>query len=436
MHDAHADTGPADGAATADVIRQALDGHPAQRGDLEDLYKDLHRNPELSFAEVRTSGIVAERLRDLGYEVTTGVGRTGVVGVLANGEGPRVFLRADFDALPVAERTGLPYASTATAADQDGHQVPVMHACGHDMHVTCLLGALRLLADARASWSGTVVALFQPAEEIGKGAQAMVDDRLFARFGTPDVVLGQHVGPFPAGALGAHPGPALAATDALRVQLFGKGGHGSRPETAIDPVLMAAHTVVRLQSVVSREIAGGDTAVVTVGSMRAGTKDNIIPDDAELKLNIRTYTDEVRGTVLAAVERIVKAEAAASGAPREPEISPIGRFPVLVNDPDATGRTVGALTAHFGPEAVFDPGPATGSEDCGTFATASGAPLCFWFFGGTDREQFAAALEAGTVARDIPSNHSPLFAPVVQPTLDVGVAAMTVAALAWLAPAG
>ncbi|MEE1738819.1 amidohydrolase [Streptomyces sp. BE147] len=400
---------------------------------LEALYKDLHKHPELSFAETRTAGVVADDLKRLGFEVTTGIGRTGVAGVLANGPGPRVLLRADFDALPVQEQTGLDYASTATGTDPDGNQVPVMHACGHDMHVTCLLGALDLLAGARETWSGTIVAVFQPAEEIGSGAQAMVDDGLFDKVGTPDVVLGQHVAPLPTGMIGCHPGPALAATDALRVRMFGRGAHGSRPEMAIDPVVMAASTVMRLQTVVSREIAGGDTAVVTVGALNAGTKDNVIPDEAELKLNIRTYTPEVRTTVLESITRIVQAEATASGADRAPEITTLDTFPVLVNDQAAYERTTRALSTHFGTE-IVDHGPATGSEDCGILATASGAPLCYWFFGGTDPAVFAAALKNGTVGRDIPSNHSPHFAPVINPTIGIGVQAMTVAALTWLAP--
>ncbi|WTW99015.1 amidohydrolase [Streptomycetaceae bacterium NBC_01309] len=416
--------------AATGVLDRLSDIHPR----LEALYKDLHAHPELSFAETRTAGLVADELGRLGFQVTTGVGRTGVVGVLANGEGPKVLLRADFDALPVQEQTGLDYASTVTATNPDGTEVPVMHACGHDMHVACLIGALDLLSGARESWSGTLVALFQPAEEVGSGAQAMVDDGLFDKVGTPDIVLGQHVAPVPTGTIACHPGPALAATDALRVRMFGRGAHGSRPESAIDPVVMAAATVMRLQTVVSREIAGGDTAVVTVGALNAGTKDNVIPDDAELKLNIRTYTPEVRDTVLSAVTRIVNAEAEAAGAERKPEITPVDTFPVLVNDAAAVERTMGALRAHFGEHTVVDPGPATGSEDCGILATASGAPLCYWFFGGTDPAVFEAAVKKGTVGRDIPSNHSPLFAPLVDPTLDNGVRTMTVAALAWLAP--
>ncbi|MEU6995415.1 amidohydrolase [Streptomyces sp. NPDC046465] len=410
---------------TAEATPSALRGLDAIKDDLAGLYRDLHAHPELSFEEHRTAAELARRAASYGYEVTTGVGRTGVVAVLDNGAGPTVLLRADMDALPVTERTGLPYASGT-----DG----VMHACGHDMHVTCLLGALRLLADARADWSGRIVAVFQPAEEAGQGAREMVDDRFYERFGTPDVVLGQHVAPLPAGVIGAHAGPAFAATDAWRVRLFGKGGHASRPETSTDPVVMAAATVMRLQTVVSREIAGGETAVVTVGSMRAGTKHNIIPDEAELQLNIRTYTPEVRARVLAAVERIVKGEAVAAGAEKEPEITAIDTFPVVTNDADAVGRTMAAIGAVIGQERVIDPGQVTGSEDVGVFATAAEreVPLCYWLFGGADPAEVAAAQRAGTFERDIPSNHSPFFAPLVEPTISTGVTALTAGALAWL----
>jgi hippurate hydrolase len=399
---------------------------------LVELYRDLHAHPELSFAEFRTAKEVARRLTALGADVTTEVGGTGVVGVLRNGAGPTVYLRADMDALPVAEQTGLPYASTARGTSPDGDDVPVMHACGHDMHVTCLLGAVELLAAGRDSWTGTLVAVFQPAEELGSGAQRMIDDGLFDRVGTPDVVLGQHVAPAPAGMAGAHPGPAFAATDSMRVHLYGRGGHGSRPETTIDPVVMAAATVLRLQTVVSREVAGADTAVVTVGSMRAGTKENVIPDDAELRINIRSYQPAVRDRVIAAVQRIIRAEATASGAEREPDITLTDSFPVLFNDPAATERTMSALRSTLGEDRVLDPGPVTGSEDFGLFATAAGVPGCYWLFGGTEPAAWLAANEAGTLDRDVPSNHSPFFAPVPQPTIDTGVSTLVGVALGWL----
>ncbi|HEX3785632.1 MAG TPA: amidohydrolase [Pseudonocardiaceae bacterium] len=402
------------------------------RDDLHELYRDLHAHPELSFAETRTATVVAQRLRAIGAEVTTEVGKTGVVGVLRNGEGPTVLLRADFDALPVAEQTGLPYASTETALDPDGNTVPVMHACGHDMHVACLLGALDLLAGETSAWAGTVLAVFQPAEELGTGALAMIADGLFERFPRPSVSLGQHVGSMPAGMLGAHPGPAFAATDAMRVRLFGRGGHGSRPESTVDPIVLAAAVVLRLQTVVSREIAGSDMAVVTVGSIHAGSKDNIIPDEAVLDINVRSYTEAVRTRVLAAIERIVKGEAIASGAQREPEITVLETSPVLVNDPAATAHTTEAMRARFGDDRVIDPGAITGSEDFGIFGSTIGIPGCYWIFGGIEPGTYLAAMEAGRIDEDIPSNHSPFFAPVIEPTLSTGVTALVTAALAWL----
>ncbi|WP_433259968.1 amidohydrolase [Actinosynnema sp. CS-041913] len=401
---------------------------------LADLYRDLHQHPELGFAETRTAAVAARELRAAGFETTEGVGGTGVVGVLRNGDGPTVLLRADMDALPVAERTGLPYASTAVV-DRDGQAVPVAHVCGHDVHVTCLVGAVRELAAGRDTWQGTVVAVFQPAEEVGGGAQAMIDDGLFDRFGKPDVVLGQHVAPIPAGFLGLRAGPAFAASDTVRVTLYGEGGHGSRPEASVDPVVMAAATVLRLQTIVSREVAGGDTAVVTVGAIRSGTVANIIPDDAELLLSVRSYRPAVRARVLAAVERVVRAEAAASGATRAPEIVVLSSYPAVVNDAEAVARTRVGLAGVVTDQRVVDPGPVTGSEDVGVFATAAGVPLVYWLLGGADPGAFAHAAtveEVREVVGGLPANHSPLFAPVISPTLEVGVAALVAGARAWL----
>ena len=403
---------------------------------LADLYRHLHQHPELSYQETATAAIVAQSLTALGYEVAERVGRTGVVGVLRRGEGPVVLLRADMDGLPVEESTGLPYASTARGVDPDGNDVGVMHACGHDVHVTCLLGAAQRLA-ADPGWTGTLMIVGQPAEEVGTGAKAMISDRLYERFGTPDIVLGQHVGPIPAGLIALHPGPAYAATDSLKVTLHGKGGHGSRPEACIDPVVMAAATVMRLQGIVAREIAGGDTAVVTVGVIRAGTKVNIIPDTAELQINVRTYDSVVRDTVLAAIDRIVRAESAASGAPREPDVEHADAFPAVVNDPAASARTAEAMRTVFGAGGVVDPGPVTGSEDVGEFATAAGVPCVYWVLGGADPTAFAGVTDAVGMARvmaGIPSNHSSKFAPVISPTLAAGVAALVTAARAWLGP--
>src|SRR3954465_7750802 len=318
---------------TEPSVLAGLEGIAAQ---LEDLYRDIHQHPELSMQEPRTAGKAAERLKAAGYDVTTGVGATGVVGVLANGDGPTVMLRADMDALPVKEATGLPYASTETATDPSGSEVPVMHACGHDMHVAWLAGATALLAGARDAWRGTVLAVFQPAEETAQGARAMIDDGLFERFPKPEVILGQHVMPAPAGAIGYRPGTTQAAADSLEVRLFGRGAHGSMPEASGEPGARAAATVLRLQTIVSREVAASQAAVVTIGALQSGTKDNVIPDEALLKLNVRTFDEQVRAHVLDAIRRIVEAEATASGAPRPPEITTTEHYPLTVNDPGCT----------------------------------------------------------------------------------------------------
>lgn len=399
------------------------------------LYRDLHRHPELSFGEVRTAGIVAGHLAAFGFEVTTGIGRTGVVGQLRNGDGPVVLLRADMDGLPVDERTGLPYASADRGIDPDGNDVAVMHACGHDVHVTCLLAACERLAAERGTWTGTLLAVFQPAEEVGAGARAMLDDGLYDRFPKPSVVLGQHVSPVPSGVLGLHAGPAYAATDSLQITLHGRGGHGSMPETTVDPVVMAAAVVLRLQSVVAREVAPADFAVVTVGRLIAGSKANVIPDDAEILLNVRTYDAAVRTRVLSAIERIVRGEAAAAGAPAEPEFEHFETLPPVVNDPEAVELTRAALEASCG--MVVDPGAVAGSEDVGLLAVEAGAPCVYWMLGGADPARFAGLSttdELIGVVRTLPSNHSPMFAPAIEPTLTVGTAALVNAARAWLGP--
>jgi len=399
--------------------------------ELEALYKDVHAHPELSMQETRTAEIAADRLRQAGFEVMTGVGRTGVVGLLRNGKGPTVMLRADMDALPIAETTGLAYASTVVGQDADGNAVPVGHMCGHDMHVAWLVGAATLLAQARDAWKGTVMAVFQPGEETAQGAQAMIDDGLLKRFPTPVVVLGQHVMVGPAGTVAGSAGPITSAADSLQIRLFGRGAHGSMPQASIDPVVMAASVVLRLQTIVSREIAATDAAVVTIGALQAGTKENVIPDDAIIKLNVRTFDAGVRKHVLAAIERIVNAEAEASGAPRKPEITPLDRYPLNVNDEAASNRIAEVFRGHFSPERVKHTGPAPASEDFGCFGTAWQVPSVFWFVGGTDPKIYAKAKAAGKL-NELPVNHSPKFAPVLHPTLETGVEALVVGALAWL----
>lgn len=399
--------------------------------ELEAVYKDLHSHPELSMQEKRTAGIAADHLRAAGYEVTTGVGNTGVVGLLRNGEGPVVMLRADMDALPIQEDTGLRYASKMTATDQSGKTVPVMHACGHDMHVTWLIGTATLFSKSRTAWKGTLMAVFQPAEETAAGAQAMINDGLLQRFPKPAVILGQHVMALPAGIVAGRAGATTSAADSLQIRLFGRGAHGSMPEASIDPVVMAAATVLRLQTIVSREVAASDTAVVTIGVLQAGTKENVIPDEAVIKLNVRTFDEGVREHVLSAIERIVNAEALASGAPKKPEITTLDRYSLVANDPGTTKRVGDAFRNHFPAARVQETKPTTASEDFGNFGTAWGAPSVFWFVGGTDSETYAKAKEHGKLG-EIPTNHNPRFAPVIHPSLETGVEAMVVAAQAWL----
>ncbi|MGV7216615.1 M20 family metallopeptidase [Bradyrhizobium sp. UFLA05-112] len=416
-------------ASSSDAALRKLDG---LLPDLEALYKDVHSHPELSMQETRTAGLAADRLRDAGYEVTTEIGKTGVVGILRNGDGPTVMLRADMDALPVQEATGLPYQSKVTMINRDGETVPVAHMCGHDMHVTWLAGAAKLLAEARPTWRGTLMAVFQPGEETAEGAQAMIDDGLFKRFTKPDVVLGQHVMVGPSGTVAGRPGAITSAADSLQIRLFGRGAHGSMPQASIDPVVMAAATVMRLQTIVSREVAAAEAAVVTVGALQAGTKENVIPDEAIIKLNVRTFDEGVRKRVLAAIERIVNAEAEASGAPRKPEITALDHYPLNLNDQDASKRVVDAFRAYFGSERVRETGPAPASEDFGSFGTEWHSPSVFWFVGGTDPEVYAKAKGANKI-NELPVNHSPKFAPVLHPTLRTGVEALVVAARAWLA---
>jgi hippurate hydrolase len=402
---------------------------------LESAYRDFHANPELSMQEHRTSGIVANWLRQCGYEVTEGVGGTGVVGLLRNGGGPTVLLRADMDALPIKESTGLAYASDKTGTDRFGQATAIAHSCGHDMHVAWLMGATRILAENRGGWHGTVMAVFQPGEETAQGARAMIADGMVKRFPKPDVTLGQHVMPFPAGRIGWRIGTVLSAGDSWEVTLFGRGAHGSMPQKSIDPVVMSAATVMRLQSVVSREVAMTDDAVVTVGTLRAGINENVIPDQALLRLNVRTFRDQVRTRVLAAIKRIIEAEAAASGATKPPAFSVLSEYPMTRNDEAATRKVVAAFERRFGAERLEQISPATASEDFGLFAAAWDAPAVFWVIGGIDQDIWDKAEKAGKID-ELPANHAPDFAPVIHPTLETGIETMLTAAGAWLAGDG
>lgn len=379
---------------------------------LHDLYRHLHAHPELSFQEHQTAELVEQRMHDLGF-TTTRVAGTGVAAWLTNGDGPVVAFRADLDALPVRERTGLDYASTAVVTSPDGTEVPVMHACGHDVHITCAIGIASLLTADLGAWRGTIVFVFQPAEELAAGAMAMVEDGLWDRVPLPEVVLGQHVGPARAGTLQVSIGPAMAVADAWRVTIHGRGGHGSRPEQTVDPVLIAAHIIVRLQSVVTREVAAQSASVITVATIKAGTKENVIPDTAEFTVNIRHLDQAVRARVLDAVRRVIRAEAEASGA-KEPTIEELYTFPLTYNDPDVIEDVISTMVRAVDMEHVVISPAQMGSEDFGHLGSSIGVPTAYWFFGGMGDDVVDGP-------GPVPSNHSPHFAPVLEPTLTTGV---------------
>lgn len=412
---------------------------------LRDLYRHFHRHPELSMAEHATAERIEQELTALGLEPQR-IGGTGVVAVISNpgpagtgptgaaptgpaptltAEGPTVLARADIDALPIQEDTGLEYVS----------EVPgVMHACGHDVHAAALLGATRILSENLKAWSGTYIAVFQPGEETAAGARAMVEGGLLERVPRPDVALSQHVMATAAGTIGTVTGPVLSAGDSLKITIHGRGAHGSMPHTSVDPVVLASSIVLRLQTIVSREVEPGTFAVVTVGSLTAGTKANIIPDRAELLLNLRTYDPAVRERVIAAIERIVRAECEAAGAPAAPEFEYYDQYPLTSNDSEVTDRATHVFTEHFGPRAVYEATPATASEDFSRIPDAFGVPYTYWTVGSVDPARYRDALSRGAVGQEIPANHSPHFAPLEEPTLLTATRAQVVAALAYLSP--
>jgi hippurate hydrolase len=384
------------------------------------LYLDVHQNPELSSHEVQTAAKLAGRLRSLGYEVTEHVGGTGIVAILKNGAGPTVLLRTELDALPVEEKTGLPYASKVHTKNDAGQDVPVMHACGHDLHMASIFGTAAIMAHTKNTWHGTLMLIGQPAEETISGAKAMLDDGLMTRFPKPDVLVALHVGNIiPAGQVGIVPGVYNTNADSLRITIYGKGGHGSAPHTAVDPIVIAARTILALQTIVSREVKPREMAVVTVGYIQAGTKNNIIPDQAVLGLTVRTNKPEVRKQVLAAIDRITKAEAEAGGAPRPPLIEHPEATDLVYNDPALAERMRGVLEAALGKDNVLMEEPITGSEDF-SFFVEQGIPGFYFSLGGADPAKFEEAKASGV---SLPSNHSPLFAPDVDPALHTGIAA-------------
>ncbi|KAJ5474710.1 Amidohydrolase [Penicillium sp. IBT 31633x] len=398
----------------------------------EDLYKHFHAHPELSLQEKATSETIASHLSKLGvYEIHTNIGGYGLAGVLKNGIGKTILLRADMDALPVKELTGLPYASSVTMLDADGIEKPAMHACGHDMHITCLLAAAEVLARTQHAWSGNLIVLFQPNEERGGGAQAMVDDGLYSKIPMPDHVFGQHVMRMRAGSVGSRPGTIMAAADSLKITLYGRGGHGSMPHQTVDPVLLAAHVVVRLQDIVSREVDPSDLAVLTVGSLQAGQTENIIADRAEIGVDFRTVKLETRQKILSAIHRIVEAECIASGSPKPPLFTPTRRFPPTFNDQNVALELAASFGDHF-KEFDADTPRTNVSEDFSILGTSQGLPCSFWFIGGIDPELWDKAERGETPKEEIAGNHSALFAPAIQPTLKTGVDALCIAALTFL----
>lgn len=422
----------------AEAFNELLSKETPDIAQYETLYKHFHSFPELSLQEKRTASEIAAYLEslngslDTGYTIHSSIGGHGLAAVLENGAGPTVLLRADIDALPVLELTGLPYASKVSMTDNDGIEKPVMHACGHDMHITCLLAAADQLAHTKAAWRGTLIVLFQPNEERGGGAQAMVEDGLYDKIPKPDVVLGQHVFPIRTGSVASRPGTIMGASDRFKVTLYGRGGHGSMPHTTIDPVILAANVVQRLQSIVSREIDPAESAVVTVASLQAGATENVIADQAVLRVDARFSTPATREKMLESIHRIIRAECDASNCPKPPLIEQTTHFPLTVNDESLASKVSSSFTSYFGSSHNPHSPMSNASEDVSVLATSIGKPCFFWFFGGVNEEKWDEAVRKGSVGEDIPTNHSAYFAPVVQPTLKTGLQALCVAALACL----
>jgi hippurate hydrolase len=410
-----------------DQVKQIKERISDELPKLEALYKHLHTNPELSFQEVETSQRLAKEMRELGFTVAEKVGKTGVVAVLENGKGPTVLVRTDMDALPVTEQTKLPYASKVKVRDKTGNEVGVMHACGHDMHMTCWVGTARVLKQLKDQWQGTIVFIAQPAEEIGSGARAMLEDGLFKKFPRPDYCLALHCdGGRPHGSIAFTEGLALANVDSVDIVVRGKGGHGSAPHMTIDPVVIAARIVLDLQTLVSRETNPLDPAVVTVGSIHGGTKHNIIPNEVKLQITVRTTKDNVRKNILDGIKRIAKAAAEAARAPEPLVTIDPGEFtPALYNEPKLTRRIVGLFKEVLGEEHVLERPPVMGGEDFSRYGK-DGIPIFLYFLGTIDPDRVATASREGST---LPSLHSDLFYPVPEPSIRTGVLTMSMAVL-------
>ena len=407
--------------------------------DLMELYRDLHANPELSFEEDETAAKLAARMRTLGFEVTEGVGKTGVVAVMENGEGPTVLIRADMDGLPVVEQTGLPFASTVKATPATGVETGVMHACGHDTHMTAWIGAAQQLVDHKDQWSGTLVMILQPAEEVGEGALAMLEDGLFTRFPKPDYAIAFHdAAQFPAGMIGYSPGYALANVDSVDIAVKGVGGHGAYPQSTKDPVVLASSIVMKLQTLVSRELSPLEPGVVTVGSFRAGSKHNIISDEAKLQLTVRSYTDEARKLLLDGIARIARGEAIAAGIAEDqlPVVTVADPYtPATFNDLYFTESVMTGFRDRFGEDRVMRVPSVMGGEDFSQYRRADPdgiESLIFWIGGVPEDEWQAAQAGEGT----LPSLHSPFWAPDAEKVIETGAEALAAAAIDLMPPAG
>lgn len=397
--------------------------------DVEQLYLDLHEHPELSFQETNTSAKLAERMKKLGYEVATGVGKTGVVAVLRNGPGPTVMFRTDMDALPVAEETGLPYASKVRVKDASGAEIPVMHACGHDIHMSAWIGTATLMAQAKDRWHGTLVMIAQPAEEVIKGAHAMLHDGLYTRFPKPDFAVAAHdASDLPVGTIGFTSGYALAGADTVDITIFGKGGHGAMPHTTIDPIVIAAKSVIGFQSIISREKDPREPGVITVGRIAGGTKDNIIPNEAHLGLSVRSFKPEVRKQLLSGIERVVKGEAEAGGSPKPPVFEYPETTTPLYNDPKLASRVVGALRHTLGDNRVLEKPPLMVSEDFAAYSQG-GVPIFLFHVGAVDPAKYQQAMSTGAT---LPSLHSSTFAPEYKGTLRTAITAEATALMELL----
>lgn len=397
-----------------------------------EFYKNLHAHPELSSQEVETSSLIAKKLTDLGYQVTDKIGTTGVVGILKNGTGPTVLFRADMDALPVKEATDLPYAAkNVTAVDEDGHTTPVMHACGHDVHMTSLVYAAEFFANNKADWQGTFIALFQPAEETAEGAEAMVKADLSKLIPKPTVALAQHVMALPAGKVYVKKGVALSTALNARISVYGRGAHGSMPEKSIDPAIIIASIVTRLQTIVSRELSPQDFGVVTVGKIKVGTKANVIADTGELELNIRAFNEEVKTKIVAAIKRIVEGECSAAGCEKSPSIEYFNAFPLTINDEQVFQKVTSQLATIFGEDYQEIDEVAPASEDFSEIPNALQVPYLYMFIGGADPKVYEKAAKEHKLD-SLPANHSPFYAPTLSPTLVMGIKNIVASTLAYL----